>query len=159
MELKDWGLSQLGMDIWAKKYQNNGESFEEWLDRVSNGDKDVKQLIVDKKFLFGGRILASRGVTDRKVTYSNCYVLPEVEDSIEGIYETCRDLAKTFSRGGEAMTCRRKTKSERELVADINKTFTKYCGSQNSCDTCKYQNYNECVIEYLKDLLKNKGEE
>ena len=52
------------------------------------------------------------------------------------------------------MTCRRKTKSERELVADINKTFTKYCGSQNSCDTCKYQNYNECVIEYLKDLLK-----
>ena len=57
------------------------------------------------------------------------------------------------------MTCRRKTKSERELVADINKTFTKYCGSQNSCDTCKYQNYNECVIQYLKDLLnKYKGE-
>ena len=55
MELKDWGLSQLGMDIWAKKYQNKGESFEEWLDRVSGGDKDVKQLIVDKKFLFGGR--------------------------------------------------------------------------------------------------------
>ena len=100
MELKDWGLSQLGMDIWAKKYQNNGESFEEWLDRVSGGDKDVKQLIIDKKFLFGGRILASRGITDRKVTYSNCYVLPQVPDSIEGIYETCRDLAKTFSRGG-----------------------------------------------------------
>ena len=56
------------------------------------------------------------------------------------------------------MTCRRKTKSERELVADINKTFTKYCGSQDSCDTCKYQNYNECVIAYLKDLLKSKGE-
>ena len=55
MELKDWELSQLGMDIWAKKYQNNGENFEEWLDRVSGGDKDVKQLIVDKKFLFGGR--------------------------------------------------------------------------------------------------------
>ena len=57
------------------------------------------------------------------------------------------------------MTCRRKTKSERELVADINKTFTKYCGSQNSCNTCKYQNYNECVIEYLKDLLKKEKEE
>ena len=56
------------------------------------------------------------------------------------------------------MTCRRKTKSERELVADPNKKFTKYCGSQNSCDTYKYQDYNECVIEYLKDLLKNKGE-
>ena len=57
------------------------------------------------------------------------------------------------------MTCRRKAKSERELVADINKTFTKYCGSQSSCDTCKYQNYNECVIEYLKDLLKKEKEE
>ena len=57
------------------------------------------------------------------------------------------------------MTCRRKTKSERELVADINKTFMKYCESQNSCDTCKYQNYNECVIEYLKDLLKKEKEE
>ena len=100
MELKDWGLSQLGMDIWAKKYQNNGESFEEWLDRVSNGDKDVKQLIVDKKFLFGGRILASSGVTDRKVTYSNCYVLPQVPDSIEGIYDTAKHLARTFSYGG-----------------------------------------------------------
>ena len=100
MELKDWGLSQLGMDIWAKKYQNNGESFDEWLDRVSGGDKDVKQLIVDKKFLFGGRILASRGVTDRKVTYSNCYVLPQVEDSIEGIYDTAKHLARTFSYGG-----------------------------------------------------------
>ena len=100
MELNDWGLSQLGMDIWAKKYQNNGESFEEWLDRVSGGDKDVKQLIVDKKFLFGGRILASRGVTDRKVTYSNCYVLPQVEDSIEGIYDTAKHLARTFSYGG-----------------------------------------------------------
>ena len=100
MELKDWGLSQLGMDIWAKKYQNNEESFEEWLDRVSGGNKDVKQLIVDKKFLFGGRILASRGVTDRKVTYSNCYVLPQVEDSIEGIYDTAKHLARTFSYGG-----------------------------------------------------------
>ena len=100
MELKDWGLSQLGMDIWAKKYQNNGESFEEWLDRVSGGDKDVKQLIADKKFLFGGRILASRGVTDRKVTYSKCYVLPQVEDSIEGIYDTAKHLARTFSYGG-----------------------------------------------------------
>ena len=100
MELKDWGLSKLGEDIWTKKYQNNGESFDEWLDRVSGGNKYVRQLIVDKKFLFGGRILASRGITDRKVTYSNCYVLPPVEDSIEGIYDTAKHLARTFSYGG-----------------------------------------------------------
>ena len=100
MELKDWGLDTLGNDIWRKKYQQNNESFEEWLDRVSGGDEEVKQLIVDKKFLPGGRILASRGITDRKVTYSNCYVLPPVEDSIEGIYDTAKHLARTFSYGG-----------------------------------------------------------
>ena len=33
--------NQLGIDIWKKKYQRNGESFEVWLDRVSGGDADV----------------------------------------------------------------------------------------------------------------------
>ena len=45
MELKDWGLSQLGEDIWKNKYQYEGESFDEWLDRVSAGDEDLKELI------------------------------------------------------------------------------------------------------------------
>ena len=100
MKLQDWKLSELGESIWTKKYQNNGESFDEWLDRVSGGNEDVRQLIIDKKFLFGGRILASRGITDRKVTYSNCYVLPPVGDSIEEIYDTAKHLARTFSYGG-----------------------------------------------------------
>ena len=64
--------NQLGIDIWKKKYQRNGESFEDWLDRVSGGDLDVAELIVHKKFLFGGRILSNRGIDDEKVTYSNC---------------------------------------------------------------------------------------
>ena len=29
MELKDWGLSQLGEDIWTNKYQYEDETFEE----------------------------------------------------------------------------------------------------------------------------------
>lgn len=100
MELQDWKLSELGEDIWKKKYQRNGENFEQWLDRVSGGDKQVAQLIVDKKFLFGGRILSNRGITNRGVTYSNCYVIAPPEDSIEGIYETAMKLARTFSYGG-----------------------------------------------------------
>lgn len=100
MELQDWKLSELGEDIWKKKYQRNGESFEQWLDRVSGGDKQVAQLIVDKKFLFGGRILSNRGITDRGVTYSNCYVIEPPHDSIEGIYEAAMKLARTFSYGG-----------------------------------------------------------
>lgn len=100
MELQDWKLSELGEDIWKKKYQRNGENFDQWLDRVSGGDLDVIQLIVDKKFLFGGRILSNRGITNRGVTYSNCYVIAPPEDSIEGIYTTAMKLARTFSYGG-----------------------------------------------------------
>lgn len=100
MELQDWKLSELGQDIWKKKYQRNGENFEEWLERVSGGDLDVIQLIVNKKFLFGGRILSNRGITNRGVTYSNCYVVQPPEDSIEGIYNTAMKLARTFSYGG-----------------------------------------------------------
>lgn len=100
MELKNWLDTQLGQDIWTRKYQNGDETFDQWLDRVSNGDDAVKDLILSKKFIFGGRILASRGITDRKVTYSNCYVLPPVGDSIEEIYDTNKYLARTFSYGG-----------------------------------------------------------
>ena len=88
MKLEQWIKTELGQNIWKGKYQYNNETFDEWLQRVSGGDPAVIDLIKEKKFLFGGRILASRGVTNRKVTYSNCYVLPPVEDSIEGIYDT-----------------------------------------------------------------------
>ena len=100
MELKDWNLSKLGEDIWHNKYQQNNESFDDWIKRVSGGDEQVAQLIVDKKFLFGGRILSNRGIQGRGITYSNCYVVKPPEDSIEGIYEAAMKLARTFSYGG-----------------------------------------------------------
>ncbi len=101
MTEQEWlGNNQLSLDIWHKKYQINNESFEEWLDRVSGGDSAVRTLIKEKKFLFGGRILASRGVTDRRVTYSNCYVIAPPNDNIESIFETASKLARTYSYGG-----------------------------------------------------------
>ena len=104
MNEKQWlgEENQLAIDIWNKKYKYENETFEEWLERVSGGNKDLQQLIIDKKFLFGGRILANRGLQNygKKVTYSNCYVLQIQEDSIESIYQTCADLARTFSYGG-----------------------------------------------------------
>lgn len=101
MVVKDWlgADNELGIDIWEKKYQYNGETFEEWLDRVSGGNEDVKQLIKEKKFLFGGRILANRGIPGNK-TYSNCYVLAAPEDNLESIFDTAKKLARTFSYGG-----------------------------------------------------------
>ena len=102
MTVEQWlgESNKLGIDIWHNKYQHNNETFEEWLRRVSGGNKDVEDLIVDKKFLPGGRILSNRGVTDSKVTYSNCYVISPPEDNIESIYDCCKNLARTYSYGG-----------------------------------------------------------
>lgn len=92
--------NKLGVDIWHGKYQKGNETFDEWLDRISGGDEDVRQLIIDKKFLPGGRILSNRGVNDTKVTYSNCYVIEPPDDNIESIYESRKKLARTYSYGG-----------------------------------------------------------
>ena len=102
MTVEQWlgESNKLGIDIWHNKYQHNNETFDEWLKRVSGGNKDVEDLIVDKKFLPGGRILSNRGVTDSKVTYSNCYVISPPEDNIESIYDCCKNLARTYSYGG-----------------------------------------------------------
>lgn len=102
--VEDWlgADNKLGQDIWNIKYRNENETFVEWLDRVCNGNDKIRQLIIDKKFLFGGRILASRGLqhTGKKVTFSNCYVVTPPEDSLEGIFDSARDMGRTFSYGG-----------------------------------------------------------
>ena len=102
MTVEEWlgKDNQLGIDIWHRKYQKNDETFDEWLDRVSNNNEEVKNLIIEKKFLFGGRILSNRGLTDEHVTYSNCYVIAPPEDNIESIYESRKKLARTYSYGG-----------------------------------------------------------
>jgi ribonucleoside-diphosphate reductase, adenosylcobalamin-dependent len=104
MEIGEWlgEDNQLGIDIWQKKYCYNGENFDHWLDRVSGGDSEIRRMVEEKKFLFGGRILANRGLnkTGLKVTLSNCYVVTPPEDSIESIFECAGKLARTFSYGG-----------------------------------------------------------
>ena len=92
--------SELSYDIWSKKYRVNNESFDEWLDRVSGKDPSVKKLIEEKKFLFGGRILAQRGVMTAKTSLSNCYVLPAPTDNIESIWDCAKQMARTYSYGG-----------------------------------------------------------
>ena len=65
MTVQDWlgADNQLGIDIWERKYRRNGETFDQWLDRVSGNDSRVRELIVKKKFIPGGRILSNRGIT------------------------------------------------------------------------------------------------
>lgn len=104
MDIIDWlgKDNTLGIDIWKNKYQHDNESFEDWIDRISGGNKDISQLIKDKKFLFGGRILANRGLENvgRKISLSNCYVIAPPEDNIESIFDCAKKLARTYSYGG-----------------------------------------------------------
>lgn len=92
--------NSLGRDIWNRKYRKNNETFDEWLDRVSGNNEAIKALIIEKKFIPGGRILSNRGITDTRVTYSNCYVITPPEDNIESIFESRKKLARTYSYGG-----------------------------------------------------------
>lgn len=101
MTVQEWlNNNELSITIWEKKYQNNNETFDEWLERVSNGYKPIKELIYNKKFLFGGRILANRGVRNKKTSLSNCYVISPPDDTIESIFDCAKKLARTYSYGG-----------------------------------------------------------
>ena len=97
-----WNMSDLQRDIYEKKYRYDAESFEDFLERVSGGNNPIKKYIKDKKFMPAGRILAGRGLDKfgRKITLSNCYVMPKVEDNIESIFDTAKYLARTYSYGG-----------------------------------------------------------
>ena len=50
MTVEQWlgADNQLGIDIWNRKYRYGNETFDAWLDRVSGGDEDVRELIVNK---------------------------------------------------------------------------------------------------------------
>ena len=103
MTAEEWlNNNQLSLDIWHNKYEHENEGFEAWLDRVSGGNPEIKRLIKEKKFLFGGRILANRGLDKlgKKITLSNCYVLEPPKDNLESIFDIASKLARTFSYGG-----------------------------------------------------------
>lgn len=97
-----WNMTDLQRDIYEKKYRYDSETFDDFLTRVSGDNNPVKKAIKDKKFMPAGRILAGRGLDKlgRKITLSNCYVMPKVEDNIESIFDTAKYLARTYSYGG-----------------------------------------------------------
>lgn len=106
MTVQEWlGTdNQLGVDIWERKYRYNNETFDEWLDRVSCGNEELRQLIKERKFLFGGRTLANRG-TNKKGSFSNCYSRGFVEDDLDDLMQASKDIAVTFkAQGGQGIS-------------------------------------------------------
>lgn len=106
MTVEDWlgKDNKLGIDIWSKKYQFNNETFDEWLDRVSGGNKNLRRLIKEKKFLFGGRTTANRN-TGKKASMMNCYSRGFIEDNLDDIMQANTDIALTFkTQGGQGLS-------------------------------------------------------
>lgn len=106
MTVQEWlgEDNELGISIWEKKYRYNNESLDEFFDRISGGDPDLRRLIVQKKFMFGGRITANRN-TGKKASMMNCYSRGFIEDSLDDILRAATDIGMTFkSQGGEGLS-------------------------------------------------------
>ena len=106
MKVEEWlgKENQLGIDIWHKKYQYKDETFEQWLDRISAGDEELKRFIREKKILLGGRTMANRG-TNNKASYFNCYSHGYVEDDYSDIMKTAMNIGLTFKgQGGQGIS-------------------------------------------------------
>ncbi|MEM4311045.1 MAG: adenosylcobalamin-dependent ribonucleoside-diphosphate reductase [Nitrososphaerales archaeon] len=70
----------------------NDEKRREW-------EEKFYWLLEDFRFIPGGRILFGAG-QKRRATLLNCYFIPIKEDSIEGIFDWCKEAARTYSFGG-----------------------------------------------------------
>ena len=102
MKESEFFKTELSKTIYERKYKNNNETFDEWLNRISGNDKYIRRLIEQKKFIFGGRTLSNRGLTG---SLSNCYTSGRVKDSLNDIMDTAKNIALTFkAQGGQGVS-------------------------------------------------------
>ena len=105
-QLKEW-LGEdnvIGRDIWERKYRHGDETLDEWFERVSGGDVKLKDLISQRKFLFGGRTLANRGI-EGSGNYFNCFSLGFIDDDYVAIMDALKEVGITFkTQGGQGVS-------------------------------------------------------
>ena len=76
-------------------------------------------------FLPGGRQMYGLGNTFVKnISYTNCYVTDIEDDSIEGIFDTAKKIAKTFSYGGGIGFCIGKLRPKSAKVSNTSRFST-----------------------------------
>ena len=96
-------------EIHRTKYRLEGETFEEAMTRVAGSladtgkhFKEFREILLDMRFLPGGRIQAAVG-NPRKVTAFSCFVIDKIEDSFcgkNGIMDRAKEAAQTMRMGG-----------------------------------------------------------
>lgn len=94
-------------ELHASKYRGVGENFREAMNRVANALKDdedhykvSREILLDMRFLPGGRIQSAIGST-KAVTAYNCFVSGTIEDSL------IHGNGNIHQRAGEALTTMR----------------------------------------------------
>lgn len=105
-------------EIWYKKYGVNGESPADVWKEIAKLTSEMEtpenqkfweskfnELLNDWKFVPAGRILFGlredvKNPNRRKITLSNCFVIPSPEDNLESIFETGKIMAKIYASGG-----------------------------------------------------------
>lgn len=91
-------LEKLPSEMWSRvaREMANVEADDakksEWHDKFT-------WLLENFKFVPGGRIMFGAGAR-RRATLLNCYVIPIKEDSLEAIFDWCKESARTYSLGG-----------------------------------------------------------
>ena len=111
-------IVDIGKEIWEKKYRFKGNEYckadscyEDTWKRIAcalaKNEKEPQEwegkfydILSDFKFMPGGRIIANAGTQLDSVTMFNCYVMNDIEDSIEGIFDTVKNAALTQKQGG-----------------------------------------------------------
>jgi ribonucleoside-diphosphate reductase alpha chain len=93
----------------AKKYRGSGESFKEAMNRIagkltpSENFKPFREILLDMRFMPGGRIQSAIGST-RRVTPYNCFVSGTIEDTMtsghSSIMQRAMEAAETMRMGG-----------------------------------------------------------
>ena len=112
-------LTGISREVWEIKYRYRladgtviDETIEDTWRRVARAAAEAEEpakrqfwedafyaILEDFHFLPGGRIIAGAG-TQRFVTLFNCFVMGDVEDSIEGIFDALKESALTMQAGG-----------------------------------------------------------
>jgi ribonucleoside-diphosphate reductase alpha chain len=110
-----YGDNELAADVLRSKYlapteQGPMHMWNRIARAVASVEKEKQELwhnrfleiLFDFTFVPGGRVMHGAGREDarRRPTLSNCYVIPILEDSLEGIYQCISESAMVYRTGG-----------------------------------------------------------
>ena len=103
----------------AKRNATGLASVEETVEKRQEWFEKFYQQLVGLKFIPAGRVLYGAGA-DTDVTYFNCYVMPFVADSREGISDHRKQVMEIMSRGGGVGTNGSTLRPRNTLARGVN---------------------------------------